>query len=92
MVGLATLDKTQRVAVLPQHVIFTRDFFLRPGIRRETATGETNTLTSQMFTNPSHDHAQHVASIELSTVRKAVTQLALKKKTMKVEVVWSKRL
>ena len=63
MIGLATLDKTQRVVVLPQHVIFTRD--VRPGIRRETATGETDTLTSQMFTNPSHDHAQHVASTEL---------------------------
>ena len=39
-------------------VIFTRDFFLRPSIRRETATRETNTLISQMFTNPLRNHAQ----------------------------------
>ena len=37
---------------------FYETFFLRPVIRRDTATRETNTLTSQMFTNPSRNHAQ----------------------------------
>ena len=36
----------------------TRDFFSRPGIRSETTTRETNTLTFQMSMNPSRNHAQ----------------------------------